>query len=278
MLGLFIYWPVIDIIRTSAHQALLTSPELGPTVGLGNYKFALDDDVFRKSVLNTLYFTAVVVPGQTLLALLLALWCNGETWNKRSLRVAVFIPTGLSLTVLAVMWRLMYEPQSGFGSGLINGILTNLGLPPQPFLDSTTQAMPAIIFMSVWQGVGFQMMIFIAALQNVPDHLYEAATVDGASAMQRFVHVTLPGIAPTGMFVITITTIFALKLFVQPYVMTGGGPQGATISIVQYIYEAAFRNRDLGLASAAGVMFFGGVVAATVALRIIGQRLESLED
>ena len=137
--------------------------------------------------------------------------------------------------------------------------------------------MPCIVVMSVWQGVGFQMMIFLSGLQTIPGQLYEAASLDGASRWQRFYHVTLPGVAPTTALVVLITTIFALKLFVQPYLMTGGGPQGSTIPVVQYIYRAAFRRGDLGLACAAAVVFFVVVTAVAAVQRSAAGRLRATE-
>jgi ABC-type sugar transport system permease subunit len=213
---------------------------------------------------------------QTVLALLLAVWVNGRGATKRGLRFAVFLPTCLSLTVLSVVWKLLYEPATATGAGLINGLLTDIGLPAQPFLTSTAQAMPALVAMSVWQGVGLQMMIFLAALQSIPRELYEAATIDGAGRVRRFLHITLPALTPTAAFVLMITTVFALKFFVQPYLMTSGGPNGATISIVQYIYEAAFQQRDLGLACAAGSLFFIGVCGVSGLLRWILHRAEAI--
>jgi ABC-type sugar transport system permease subunit len=227
------------------------------------------DPAFRQAARNTAWFTVLIVPVQCGLALLLAVWTNGRGWSRRVLRIAVFVPTTISLTVLAVLWKLMYEPAGATGAGLINGLLVALGLPDQPFLTSRSQALLCIAAMSVWQGVGFQMMIFLAGLQTIPRDLYEAAAIDGARSPQRFRHITLPGIAPTLVLVVMITTIFALKLFVQPYLMTKGGPQGATRSVVQYVYEV-FREHELGLACAAGAVFFIVVtVVAAVQRRLL---------
>lgn len=267
IIAAFVIWPTISMVLTSLRQPLFSDPLGGAFVGAGNYRAVLDDPSFRDALRNTAIFTVAVVPLQTVLALLLAVWVNGPGLSKRVLRACVFLPTTVSLTVLAVLWKLMLEPANPSGSGLINGLLTSAGIPAQPFLTSTQQALPAIVLMSVWQGVGLQMMILLAGLQQIPEQLYEAARLDGAGRVKQFFHVTLPGVAPTAAFVTMITTIFALKLFVQPYLMTGGGPQGSTIAVVQYVYEAAFRGRDLGLACAAAVLFFGGVLVITLAQR-----------
>ncbi len=260
LVGLFVYWPALSMAHASLHHRQLTDRGSGTYCGLDNYRSLWADPDFRQSACNTAWFTLLVVPAQCGLALLLAVWTNGPGWSRRALRLAVFVPTTISLTVLAVLWKLMYEPATATGAGLINGLLISAGLVDQPFLTSPGQAMFCIAVMSVWQGAGFQMMIFLAGLQTVPQELYEAASIDGARRWQRFRHVTLPGIAPTLALVIMITTIFALKLFVQPHLMTKGGPQGATRSIVQYIYEV-FRTHELGMACAAGAVFFVVVTA-----------------
>lgn len=276
MIAAFVLWPAAITFHTSLHRTTLTDPGPGEYCGVENYRAVMSDPEFRRSAINTIVFTVLVVPAQTVLALLLAQWTNGPGWASRSLRLAVLIPTMISLTVLSVLWKLLYEPVSATGSGLFNGILTSLHLPPQPFLTSPRQAMPAIVVMSIWQGVGFQMMIFLCALQQIPGQLREAALLDGAGRWRRFCHVTLPGIAPTAAFVVMMTTIFALKLFVQPFLMTRGGPQGSTLSTVQFIYETAFFRRDLGLACAAGAAFFVGVSTIAVVLRRMLRATECL--
>lgn len=263
----FVVWPTVSMMLTSLRQPLFTDPAAGRWVGLTNYADVLDDGEFRAAVRNTVVFTACVVPLQTALALLLAVWVDGRGLSKRLLRLCVFLPTTVSLTVLSVLWKLMLAPATATGAGLVNGLLDSAGLPAQPFLSSPQQALPAIIVMSIWQGVGLQMMVLLAGLQQIPEQLYEAARLDGAGRVKQFAHVTLPGVAPTAAFVAMITSIFALKLFVQPYLMTRGGPQGATIAVVQYVYEAAFFDRDLGLACAAAVLFFLGVLAVTLVQR-----------
>ncbi len=276
LIGAFVVWPVADMALGSFQRRGWSRETQVEPAGWSNYGDVLQDRAFRTAVRNTAVFTLWVVPLQTLAALGFALWCNGPGFSRRFLRLCVFVPTTVSLTVLAVLWKLMYEPASAGGAGLINGLLMRAGLPPQPFLTSREQALPAIIAMSVWQGAGLQMMVFLAGLQGIPPHLYEAAKLDGAGRWRRFLHVTLPGVAPTAVFVVMITTIFALKLFVQPYLMTRGGPDDATLSVVQFIYRAAFRQRDLGLAYAAGILFFTAVAVVAVVQRVLSRRAERL--
>lgn len=275
LMAAFVLWPAINTFRSSLHRVALTDTGPGEYCRADNYRELIADPQFRGSARNTALFTVLVVPIQTGLALALAVWTNGSARSRRVLRFAVFVPTVISLTVLSVLWKLMYEPASATGAGLINGLLTSSGFPPQPFLTSPQQAMAAIVVMSVWQGVGLQMMIFLSGLQQIPAQLYEAAALDGAGPWRRFRHVTLPGVAPTAVFVVMVTTIFALKLFVQPYLMTRGGPEGSTRSVVQYIYETAFVRRDLGLACAAGALFFVVVGAVAVIQRRLFRGVEA---
>ncbi len=276
LIGLFLFWPTVSMARTSLHRQRLTDVQTGPFCGGENFRAVWEDPDFHAAARNTAFFAVLVVPLQTALALALAVWVNAPGRWTRGLRLAVFLPTTLSLTVVAVLWDLLYEPSQASGSGLFNGLLGALGLPGQPFLTSPAQAMPCLAAMSIWQGVGFQMMILLAGLQSVSGELYEAAALDGARRWGRFIHVTLPGIAPTLTLVLMITTIFALKLFVQPYLMTGGGPQGATRSVVQYMFEAAFSRRDLGLACAAGVLFFLAVAVVAGVQRRLFRSAEAL--
>jgi len=277
LIGLFVLWPAVGMIRTSLLEIGLT--QRGPAAfgGLGNYRVLFDDPEFLRSARNTAWFTVLVVPLQTALALFLAVWTNGPGMARRAARLAAFVPTVISLTVLSVLWKLLYEPATATGSGLINGLLGGLHLPTQPFLTSPRQAMLCIVAMSIWQGVGLQMMIFISGLQGIPDVLYEASVLDGAGRWRQFLHVTLPGIAPMAVFVVMITTIFALKLFVQPFLMTRGGPEGSTVSVVQYIYQLAFFERDLGLACAAGVVFLVAVCAIALLQRWASLSVENLQ-
>ena len=274
LIGLFVLLPAAGMLSLSLTDASLTLRRPPGFVALGNYPDLLRDEGFRHALRNTAAFALLVTPVQTALALLLALACDGRGVDRRVLRVCVFLPTTLSLAVVSVVWKLLFAPLGPSGGGLLNGLLETVGLPPQPFLTSPNQALYAIAAMSVWQGVGLQMAIFLAALQQVPRVLHEAAALDGAGPWVRLRHVTLPQIAPTAVFVILITTVFAFRLFVQPYVMTGGGPQDATRSLVQYIYEAAFRQRALGLASAAGVVFLALVLGVTLMLRRLMRRHE----
>lgn len=250
-LGLFLLGPAI-------YAAILgfTNYILGPTptrfVGLHNFiRMFTSDPTFTKSILNTLYFVVMVVPLQTGLALGLALLINRKIPGVNFFRALYFFPTIIALVVVSVVWALLYNKE-----GVINGMLTKVGIGPIPFLTSTAWAMPSIVLTSIWQGVGFQMVIFLAGLQSIPKRLYEAASIDGASPWQQFRHITLPQLRPTTLVVVVITTILAFRLFTQPFVMTGGGPFGSTETIIMYIYEKGIGEFSLGYASAMAFVFF----------------------
>lgn len=215
-----------------------------------NYAEILHDAVFLKSVANTIKFAVFVVPVQLGLALALALLVNRTSRGFGVFKLAYFAPVITSMTVVALLFMNFYE-----SNGLFNLILTRFGLPAQGFLHDPDQAMYSIIFMSAWQGAGYQMIILLAALQNVQPELYEAASLDGANGWQRFRHITLPGIKSVGSFVLLITVIGAFKLFTQPYIMTNGGPDDATKTVVLYIYERGMTDKLIGYGSAIAMLF-----------------------
>jgi ABC-type sugar transport system permease subunit len=153
--------------------------------------------------------------------------------------------------VVSVLWSFFYS-----GDGLFNAVLQDLRLPTQPFLQSTAQAMPALVAMSIWQGVGYQMILFLAGLQGIPEQLYEASTIDGASRFAQFWLITIPQLRNTIVFVVVITTTFAFKLFTQVYVMTGGGPFGVTRTIIFELVQSGIQYSRLGYGSAMAAVFF----------------------
>jgi multiple sugar transport system permease protein len=193
----------------------------------------------------------------------------------RWLRSVFFLPTVMAMPVLAVLWTLLYQPRQGAEMGLVNALLGALGVAPRAWLGDPALALPALAFMSVWQGVGLQMMVFLAGLQGLPRGSREAALLDGASGWQRTWYVTLPAMKNTVVFVVTVTTILAFRLFVQPYLMTRGGPHDSTLSVMQAIYEATFVARELGRACAAMFLLLVGVAALTLLQRLAArERIE----
>lgn len=267
LLAVFVVWPMVRAAGWSFTSADLLAPERARWLGAENYSDLLRDARFRRAFGNTALFALMVVPVQTVLAFALALWVNRAERAWRWLRAVFFIPVIVSAPVLAVLWTLLYQPAQGEQMGLVNAMVSALGIPPQAWLRDPHLALPAIAFMSVWQGVGLQMMVFLAGLQAVPRELLEAAWIDGAGAWARVRHVIIPSVRNTIVFVVTVTTVLAFRIFVQPYLMTRGGPGRSTLSLIQSIYETTFLAQDLGRACAASFLFLIWVAFITLLQR-----------
>lgn len=227
----------------------------------------MNDDLFWKGLLNIFKFVLIVVPIQTVFALGLALLVNKKINFTKFFRTVYFMPTVTTMVVVSVIWTFLYNPE-----GLINLFLHKISFgswQPVDFIKSENWAFPAIMFMSIWQGVGFQMLIFLTGLQEIPASLYEAATIDGANAWQKFLKITLPQLKNTTAFVIISTTILAFRLFDQVKIMTDGGPNGATYTVVLHIFNMGFKRQYIGYASALTVVFFLLVLAISVTQRFV---------
>lgn len=229
-------------------------------VGLDNYRRLLADPLFRVALGNTLYFVVIGGPLSIAVSLAAALLVTHRLARWRTLfRSAFFLPVVTTLVAVAVVWRYLYHPRYGF----IDHVLGLAGLSPIDWLGDPHFAMPAIILLAVWKNFGYNMLIFIAGLAAIPPHLYEAARIDGAGAWRQFRHVTLPGLAPTALFVTVMTLIGYFQLFAEPYVMTRGGPANATLSVVLYMYDQGFRWWSMGYASAIAFVLFAIILAIT---------------
>ncbi len=229
-------------------------------VGFSNYLHLLQDRLFWVALKNTLYFVLVGGPLSIGVSLGAALLINSRVVRfKGFFRTVFFMPVVTTLVAVAVVWRYLYHPRFG----LLNYGLDLLGLGPIDWLGDPHWAMPAIILMAVWKNFGFNMIIFLASLQTIPEPLYEAARIDGAASWQQFRHITLPGLRPTFAFVALITLIGYFQLFAEPYVMTQGGPAHSTLSIVLFMYEEGFRWWNIGYAAAVALMLFVIILAAT---------------
>ena len=230
-------------------------------VGFANYLQLLQSPLFWTALGNTFYFVVVGGPLSVAVSLGAALLVNSRlTRFPGFFRAAFFLPVVTTLVAVAVVWRYLYHPRYG----LLNYGLSLLGIEPIDWLGDPAWAMPAIILMAVWKNFGFNMIIFIAGLQNIPAQLYEAARIDGASAWQQFRHITLPLLGPTFLFVALMTMIGYFQVFAEPYVMTQGGPANRTLSVVLLMYEEGFRWWNMGYASAAAFVLFALILAATV--------------
>jgi multiple sugar transport system permease protein len=268
---LFIVTPFVLAIWLSLHYVNLQSILPPRWVGLRQYTLLFTDpylrDNFLRALVNNAVFTAVVVPLQTGLALGLALLINRRMRGTTVFRTMFFMPVVFPMALVAVVWKLIYSPEP---SGMLNSVLhtVSLGhLGPVDWLGNPHTALAAVIVMSVWQGAGLQMVIILAGLQGISPSLYEAAAIDGASTWQQFRHVTLPGLRNTLIFVATVTTILAFQLFDQIYILTQGGPQQATTTVMYQAITYAFTENNVGQGAAITVIFFVIVLAITVIQR-----------
>jgi len=247
------------------------SPSVARFVGLDNYRWLLHNEVFWTAVANTLKFALIGGPLSIAVSLAAALLLNAKLVKMRGFfRTVYFAPVVTTLVSVAIVWRYLYHPKYG----LLNFLLGLVGIEPINWLGDPHWAMPAIILLAVWKNFGYNMLIFVAGLQTIPENLYEAAAIDGAGSARRFWHITVPGLAPTFLFVGVTTMIGYFQLFAEPYVMTQGGPLGATRSLVLFMYEEGFRWWRIGIAAAvAGVLLVITLVGAMIQMRLQKVRL-----
>jgi multiple sugar transport system permease protein/raffinose/stachyose/melibiose transport system permease protein len=263
LMTLFLIIPALLALVLSFTNARLISPNSPQFTGLDNYTRAFTHDpTFIRSLANTFGFALVVVPVQAALGLLLALLVNQRIRGVNVFRTIYFLPVVTSMVVVSIVWTFMYQE-----NGLINSMLDRLtfgAFDAVAWLQDPSTAMPAIIILSIWQGVGFHMVIWLAGLQTIPAELYEAASLDGAGTWNKFAHVTWPGLRSTLVFVIVTITIAAFGLFVQVDVMTRGGPLESTTTIIFHTVRKGFREQEVGYGAALSLIFF--VLVLTVSL------------
>lgn len=238
-------------------------------VGLGNYSELLQMPIFWKSLGNTFYFVIVGVPLSIAVSLGAALLLNAPATRFRAFfRTALFAPVVTTLVAVAVIWRYLFHTSYG----LVNWALGYLGIPAVDWLGDPHWAMPTIILLAVWKNFGYNMVIFLAGLQAIPQDLYEAARIDGASRRRQFLHITLPMLGPVLMVVGVITVAGYFQLFAEPYVMTRGDPLQSTVSVLYFMFEEGFRWWNLGRASAVAFLLFLIILAVTAAMMRFGRR------
>lgn len=262
-LMLFKFWPMLDAFRLSFYRYDLMSPPV--FTGLANYVKLWEDPLFHQSFwVSVKYMIGVAVP-EWFLALALALLLNREMPGRALVRLAYFFPIAMSQIVVAMVWKFMYNPL-----GLVNSLLADIGIDRINWLATEETALPALIAIGVWRGIPLFGVIYLAGLQSIPSEYYEAAKMDGANAWQRFLHVTLPLLKPTILFVVVMTFISAVKVFTNPLVMTGGGPNGTTRVLPYFIYETGFAYFRMGEAAAASTVLFVFLFALTlIQLRLL---------
>ncbi|ABX31677.1 binding-protein-dependent transport systems inner membrane component [Petrotoga mobilis SJ95] len=229
-------------------------------IGFENYVNLMHDPLFWRALLNTLYALVVAMPITIVLSLSFAALINREaTYFKNFFKVSFYLPSITNTVAIAIVWAWMLNPDYG----LLNWFLGLFGIQGPNWLGDPLWAMPSVIMLVVWKAVGYNIILFTAGLQNIPDYLYEAAELDGASRFQQFLHVTIPSLRPTIFFVTVMTVIGYLQLFEEPYMLTSGGPLNATLSIVLYLYRQGFEFFKLGYSSSIAFVLFLIIFALT---------------
>ena len=274
---IFFLWIRIYPVLSSFHISLLEWDIFSankPFVGLKNFERMLSDKTLHKALINTFKYIIICMPIGLGLSLVIALMMNVIDKGAGFFRTLYFIPYVTSVVAVAAVWKWMFM-KSG---GLINNILTLAGLPAQPFMNSTSQSLPVIASNVIWQGLGFQIIIFLAGLKQIPRTFYEAAEIDGANKWDSFRHVTIPLLNPTIVYLSVMAGIQTLQVFTQVFAISpggSGGPLNSSLSIVLYIYQKAFKSFDMGYASAMTVLLFAIImIISLLQMKLVTKKVE----
>ena len=254
----FVAFPVVFSLYLTFNKWNIISPM--EFIGLKNFSRLFQDQLFFKSIFNTLKFLVIHIPLQIIVALFLAEILNQQVKFRAFFRAAFFLPVVVSGVVVSMLWQQLF----GFDTGILNRILVSVGLGKVGWLIDPNMAMISIAIMATWKNVGLYVILFLVGLQTVPPQYYEAADLEGASHWQKFWHITLPMINPTIFMVVILSTIGGFSLFIEPYIMTAGGPLNSTMSAVLYIYKQAFTNYHMGYSATLGFMFAILILAVVV--------------
>lgn len=245
----FVAFPVLFSFVLMFHRwNIISSMEF---IGINNFTRLIQDRMFFRSLLNTIIFLAIHIPLQMAVALFFAEMLNQKIRLRGFFRAAYFLPVVVSGVVVTIVWQQLY----GFDTGLLNRMLVKLNLSKVGWLISPKWAMPSIALMATWKNVGLYIVLFLVGLQTVPPQYYEAADLEGANHWQKFRYITLPAINPTIFMVVILSTIGGFSLFIEPYIMTGGGPLNSTLSTILYIYKQGFFYYHMGYAATLGIVF-----------------------
>jgi multiple sugar transport system permease protein len=256
---MFLIWPLIHGFYLSFTGESITGAN-GDLIGFANYAEALRDPIMWRSLLNTLWFTVLSTVPLIVVALALALLVHQGLPGQWLWRLSFFMPFLLASTVAAQFWIWMYNPQLG----LVNYVLGAFGVDPVAWLQDPTWAMLAVVVMTTWWTVGFNFLLYLTALQNIPEQQYEASALDGAGRWRQLRSITIPQLGPTTVLIVMLQILASLKVFDQIYVMTNGGPAGVTRPVVMYIFETGFTGYRFGYASAIAYIFFALIVIISV--------------
>jgi ABC-type sugar transport system permease subunit len=257
----FIAYPLVFSFILIFHRWNIVTPM--QWVGLKNFGRMFQDPLFFKSLVNTLIFLAIHIPLQLLVALGLALLLHSKIQMRGFFRAVYFLPVVVSGVVVTILWQQLYS----YDYGVLNTVLTVFNLPRIPWLVDPGFAMPSIAIMATWKNVGIYIVLFLVGLQSIPHELYEAAAIDGADTVKQFLRITLPMLNSTVVVIIVLSTIGGFSLFIEPYVMTGGGPMQSTLSGMLYIYNQAFYFNHMGYAASLGFIFALFILAVVIIQR-----------
>jgi multiple sugar transport system permease protein len=266
----FVIGPAIYMLIMSFFDTSLTKSGLGPFAGFGNFGEALSSPDFWASMWHTLWFTILTTPPLVVLAFVFALLADRVSRGRWFFRLAFFLPYILPSAVVALIWIWLYTPELG----LLGKIVTSLGFAEPNWLGSPTLAMWSLAFTTVWWTLGFNFVLYLAGLQEIPRDLYEAASMDGAGPWQQIRRITIPMLSRTTSLVVVLQVIASLKVFDQMYIMTSGGPNYATRSLLEYVYDTGFTNFRTGYAAAVSTLFFIVVLAVSAVWVILTRRQE----
>ncbi|MBL1419037.1 MAG: sugar ABC transporter permease [Alphaproteobacteria bacterium] len=264
-IGMLVY-PLILGIELSFYKLDLFGP--GRFVGFKNYVRLFSDKIFIQSVMNTLYFVVLTVPAIVLISLFIAIALNQESKTSGLLRGIFFSSSVLSVTIVTLIWRIVFIPNDG----LLANLFVGLGWEPIGFLSRPEWALVAVAITTIWWCIGLPMMLFLAALQQVPKEVYEAAALDNTSKFRTFLYITVPSIMRTIILTVIIEIILQFQLFGQAQLMTNGGPNGTSRPIVMFIYDAAYKRWDIGYAAAASQVLFAMILVAAMAQYFFSSR------
>lgn len=267
--GIFRVYPAIQTLIYAFFKVELLRHRF-TFIGLENFFSLLEDKIFLKSFVNTLKYVTYTVPISTAIGIIMAIVLNTKLRINNFLKAVYFSPYVTSAVAAAMVWWWLYNPQFG----LFNAILKLLHLPPQPWLTSSHQALMSVVIFSVWKIIGYNIIIFIAGLQAIPEVYYEAAKIDGANPLMRFFKITLPLLTPTTTFILIYNTILAFQVFDQVFILTGGGPSHSTTVVVLELYQQAFLKYRFGYAAAMAMVLFICILGITVIQYFISEKKE----
>jgi multiple sugar transport system permease protein len=263
----FAWYPIVRGFVISFQRVDLINPPVW--VGLANFRLVVSDPLFSQAWGNTIQFTLLALLLGYLAPVILAIAVNEMRHGRSYFRLAFYLPVILPPMVVVILWKWFYDP----GPGLINTLLRALHLPPQPWLQSPDTAMLSLVILSTWANAGGTMLLYLAALQGIPAHLYDAAEIDGANLWQRLHHITLPQIRGVMLILLVLQIIGTMQVFTEPFVMTDGGPVNATLTVLMLLYRYAFKYGNFGAAAALGLLLFVVLVAFSLLYLWLTRRL-----